>query len=810
MNPPRRVQGKGWERRNIFPLGSVLGGSYELTSVTAEGRFGQVFAARDRGLRRDVTIKAMWPDLDGGPLRREAQALAAFHHPGLLAVHGIATQGATEYVVQERLDGITLAGHLAKRAEGGGFSIAETLEILLAICDSLTVIHDAELAHDALRPETIMLVAGRVVLFDFGILHVDDPLHDAARRPYLAPEPARDGDALRAGQLRDIYALGVIAFEMLTGTRPAPNESIASQLGVRCAGLPAGLVGLVAELVAAAQTRPRRPDVIGARLRTLQTPERSAAGLSIVVADDDPDIRSLLGAVIRHVSPTARIKFAADGSEALRLVQHAPPDVLFLDLQMPEMTGLEVCMYLRGTSLADQVTICVLSQFGESHRALLHGLGVVDTLVKGSLSPEELALAIGKLFWRLSPEALTSVAAPESSAPEITVGGRYVLEKQLGKGGMGQVFEARHLQLNKRFALKIMNRSFANEPEARARFIQEAKLASEISHPNIVSVVDFGEDAHFGAYMVMELIAGESLSIAMLSLRRACDVLGQIADALALIHRRGIVHGDIKAENIILVDEIVGTRRRKLVRLLDFGLAHRISAERRTSAMVSGTPHYLAPERALGESATVASDVYALGILGYFVISGRLPFDGEVDDILRGHVESRPPPLTAQRGEQIDPALEALIFRALDKDYAKRHTSVSAFRYELNTVMDMMDLGGRRRARTVPEASIDARAAALFTQSRFAQAIVDTEGHVVLANDAFRALAEQQAAEALAGEVALRNLIALVPELPASLVRAHAEGRTVECRHDALVVRSSALRQRDGELHLMAWLDGTS
>src|SRR3954466_7491297 len=126
-----------------------------------------------------------------------------------------------------------------------------------------------------------------------------------------------------------------------------------------------------------------------------------------------------------------------------------------------------------------------------------------------------------------------------------TVGGRYALDGRLGEGGMGQVYRAKHLQLGKAFALKIISPAFALDAAARARFNEEAKLASEISHPNIVSVVDFGEDAQFGAYMVMELVEGESLldeGAAPWSVRRACDVLGQIADALDHIHRRGIVH----------------------------------------------------------------------------------------------------------------------------------------------------------------------------------------------------------------------------------------------------------------------------
>src|ERR1700704_1016952 len=126
----------------------------------------------------------------------------------------------------------------------------------------------------------------------------------------------------------------------------------------------------------------------------------------------------------------------------------------------------------------------------------------------------------------------------------LTVGGRYAIDGRLGEGGMGQVYRARHLQLGKAFALKIISPAFALDGAARARFNQEAKLASEISHPNIVSVVDFGEDATFGAYMVMELVEGDPLvaegSLPM-SVKRALDVLAQVSDALEHIHRRGII-----------------------------------------------------------------------------------------------------------------------------------------------------------------------------------------------------------------------------------------------------------------------------
>src|SRR5262249_51200446 len=140
------------------------------------------------------------------------------------------------------------------------------------------------------------------------------------------------------------------------------------------------------------------------------------------------------------------------------------------------------------------------------------------------------------------------------------------------------------------------------------------------------------------------------------------------------------------------------SRRRKVVRLLDFGLARRPEPGEGEEA-VSGSPHYLAPERAAGGPPSVSSDIYALGVLGYLLMTGTLPFDGNVVEILMAHIHNAVEPMTKRRGEDVDEAIENLIGRALAKDPAQRHGSAAAFRYELNTVMDMLDMGRRRSAR---------------------------------------------------------------------------------------------------------------
>jgi serine/threonine protein kinase len=380
-----------------------------------------------------------------------------------------------------------------------------------------------------------------------------------------------------------------------------------------------------------------------------------------------------------------------------------------------------------------------------------------------------------------------------------TVGGRYALDGRLGEGGMGHVYRARHIQLGKAFALKIISPTFAGDETARARFNQEAKLASEISHPNIVSVVDFGEDSQFGAYMVMELVEGEPLltpGTLPMSVKRAIDVLGQVADALDHIHKRGIIHGDVKAENIMLTAEQTpasgGARRRRIVRLLDFGLARRPDHAEEEGG-VSGSPHYLAPERAAGGPASVSSDVYALGVLGYLLLTGTLPYEGGVVEVLMAHINNTPEPITARRKEEIDPALESLIFRAMAKDPAQRHGSAAAFRYELNTVMDMLDMGRRRARASGVVQTEDTRAQSItqaFDRSRIPQAILSVDGVFVATNRAFNKLVNQDEKGCDGLALSDTQLTTFVPGLMRALKQVHVDGKPIERK--AKVFRGSS------------------
>ena len=283
-----------------------------------------------------------------------------------------------------------------------------------------------------------------------------------------------------------------------------------------------------------------------------------------------------------------------------------------------------------------------------------------------------------------------------------TINGRYKIVSLVARGGMGKVYKVKHAHLSRTFALKIISNQVAETDEARELFYREARFASAMAHPNIVPVVDFGEDEKVGMFMVMELVEGEALNRILfrekqMSSRKACEIVLQLAEALHYIHKQGVVHCDIKPENILISEEEhEGKRNRTIIKLLDFGLARSLTASR-ASTSLSGTPHYVAPERIRGEPASPASDVYGVGILLYELITGQVPWDGAVQKILAGHLEERAksPSLLVPGG--IDPALETLIYRALAKRPADRHKDMAAFLYELKTVMDMMGFGRRAR-----------------------------------------------------------------------------------------------------------------
>ncbi|MGH7531306.1 MAG: serine/threonine-protein kinase, partial [Gemmatimonadales bacterium] len=267
----------------------------------------------------------------------------------------------------------------------------------------------------------------------------------------------------------------------------------------------------------------------------------------------------------------------------------------------------------------------------------------------------------------------------DTSLPVIrhALAGRYEIETRIGRGGMGAVYLARDVRLDRPVALKVLPPEFAADTTRRARFLWEARTAAALSHPNIVPIHAVHEATDWVAF-AMGYVAGETLAQRIarngpLALDDGARVLREIGEALKYAHGCGVVHRDVKPENILL-DTVTGHAQ-----LSDFGIAH-VSRDGRPApgGTVVGTAAFMSPEQARGEPVDARSDLYSLGVVGFYVLSGRLPFEA-VDDaaLLALHI-AEPAPALAEVAPRIPARLAQIVDRCLAKDPGERFPDAAA------------------------------------------------------------------------------------------------------------------------------------
>jgi len=253
--------------------------------------------------------------------------------------------------------------------------------------------------------------------------------------------------------------------------------------------------------------------------------------------------------------------------------------------------------------------------------------------------------------------------------------GSYELVRRLGEGGMAQVYLARDVRLGREVAVKVLDRRLAERPGFRERFLREARVAAALDHPNIVPLYDFGEDGML--FLVMPYVSGGSLQDILvrtpLPMGEVATYGSQIADALAYAHQRNVVHRDVKPANMLMHSD-------GRLMLSDFGLAKIVSASSRSATPRNhpdaGTPEYMAPEQIGGQS-DERSDIYALGVVLYLLLTGRLPFTGTSSTaVMEGHLYRMPEPPRHLNAE-VTPAMEAVVLRALAKKPEERFQRAS-------------------------------------------------------------------------------------------------------------------------------------
>ncbi|MBX7219739.1 MAG: protein kinase [Blastocatellia bacterium] len=430
---------------------------------------------------------------------------------------------------------------------------------------------------------------------------------------------------------------------------------------------------------------------------------------TLLIVDDIPSNIDVLEEMLTELGFT--ILSAPNGQQALETLQTAHPDVILLDIAMPDLNGFEVCQQLKANPATAEIPVIFVTAMGDPADQIRgFEVGGADYITKPFHWKEVLArienqLRISQLqselkrrnqelslrneeLERAHQQADRYFSVLSETLQGMVLDHKYFLEHKIGEGGFGVVYQARHLELQSPVAVKIL-RPVSGIPshDELERFRREGMVACHIHHPNAVKVLDSNISDSGVPYIVMELLTGHTLRDEMndkrrLSFNRSIEIIVPVCMVLARAHQTGIIHRDIKPENIFLHETDSG----EVVKVLDFGIAKVIGdlAELATvyvtqtaSSVIQGTPTYMAPERLANKPCGPSADVYGIAAVLYEMLAGFPPFHSSKQDLtlmLVQHLTCRPVPLRTSNPE-VPVEIESLIDRALAKEPEERPTA---------------------------------------------------------------------------------------------------------------------------------------
>jgi len=607
---------------------------FTLLSRVARGGMGEVYLATAEsieGAERPLIVKIVRRDHadDRSFVARfldEARIQAQLQHPGVAQILEATTDSLGKpYVVVEHIEGRNLSDVRTRAGQlGARVSWQEAVAIGLCLGEALAHVHERtdaegrplEIVHRDLSPQNVMLgYGGEVKLIDFGTARGQNRRCQTiagivfAKPGYVAPEVANNAPG---GVPADLYAFGVILWELLAGRRFLTGEA-------------------------------------SAHLAAVGAGKRSLPPLARII-DAPPEIDALIGRLtamrIEDRFPSARAAL----QDLVKLLQRAP-------------------------SLADGDR-SVRGRISDLMRRLYPAEPARSRSDFARRVAEARSLAPRPLLAPLSPEP------PEAVDPSVLAGTRYRLLREIGRGAMGVVHEAAHVDLGRTVALKLLEGD-ALSAAAQSRFRAEARAIAQLDHEHLVKIYDFGACQDGRLYYAMELLDGESLDKRLqregkLGLEAALELALQTCRALDAAHRAGVIHRDIKPANLFVT-------RAGTLKVLDFGVAKAGPEVREAPGdgiLLVGTPEYMAPEQARGD-ATPASDVYALATVVYELLTGSLPFQGDGPLVILAHKAGEPPIAPSTRVPGLGKALDRVLLRALSLEPAERPASVVEFAREL-------------------------------------------------------------------------------------------------------------------------------
>jgi tRNA A-37 threonylcarbamoyl transferase component Bud32 len=285
-----------------------------------------------------------------------------------------------------------------------------------------------------------------------------------------------------------------------------------------------------------------------------------------------------------------------------------------------------------------------------------------------------------------------SIVEPEDDSQVMPTLGRYEIIEQIGRGAMGIVYKGHDPKLHRLTAIKTIR--FIDEfdedqaEKVKKQFYREAELVAKLSHSNIVTIYDVGEDLDL-SYLAMEYLDGESLDKYtkegdLLPVRKCIDIISQVCDALEYAHKHGIVHRDVKPENIMLLKD-------GQVKVTDFGIARAVAGSKTRTGIIKGTPYYMSPEQTKGRKIAGPSDIFSLGVVFYQLLTGRLPFTGESLATITYQITAVDPEPPTKYNSKINKATVAILNRALEKSLEKRYQTANHMGGHLRLVRQKLD-----------------------------------------------------------------------------------------------------------------------
>ncbi len=601
-------------------IGSILS-HYRVLERLGNGGSAAAWKALDLDLERLVAIKILPPEAGFGEeakrrLLAQAAAATALGDPPFCGVLDTGETGDGQpYVVTPFCEGETLA----ERLRQGPLAAGRALELAGRMAAAVARAHAHGLVHGDLKPSNVFIARdGEVRLVDFGLGSLAHLAHGTALA-YRSPEQLRG--EVDADPPSDVWALGVMLYQMLTGALPYAGAGPAELLAAIEAGAPAPLPG---------SAPPPLAPILGAALA--REPARRYC--------DAAELRDDLA--------------AAEGTHLL------PGSLGTTLLEMP-LAGFEV------TERGDRGARSGASE-GRGDRAGSGGSGSGGSGSGGSGSG-----MIGR-----------TVA-------------HYRILDHLGTGGMGIVYQAADTKLERTVALKFLPYALTRDQRAKERFLQEARAASGLDHPNICTIHEVGETAEGQLYLAMACYDGETLGRRIergpLPVAEAVDIARQTAKGLAKAHRLGIVHRDVKPANLMLTGD-------GLVKILDFGIAKLAGAAGGTRVgFAVGTPAYMSPEQARGENVDQRTDVWALGVVLYEMLTAERPFRGADREAVVAALQRDEPARLSTLRPEVPPELERIVGRMLAKSPADRYANIGEALADLDKLPAKAPAAETRRPR---------------------------------------------------------------------------------------------------------------